>query len=652
MRHRLRHRTWARVLHRIWRRMRHRMRDRSPGLGAGLLSGAVAAGCGLGSFAVLLMMLWMSSSYPDSGPGGALHVAAALWLLAHGAELVRTDTLSGVPAPVGVTPLLLLALPVWLVHRAARDVVDGVEGAPLVPARTAWAGVVLGYLAVGAGIAAYAAGADLRPSWASAVVCVPTVAAGAAGVGVWTAYGRLREAVDRALGGVPTGVRRLVPKGDRRSRCEVAARAAGVGVAVLVGGGAVLLGVALVWHGGAARGTFLHLTEGWSGRFAVLLLCAALVPNAAVWAAAYALGPGFVLGAGHVVAPLSSAPAPLLPPFPLLAAVPDAGIGGPLNWGAGVVPVAAGVAVGWFVAGVAVSGGAGVGAWGSGPGQGGGAVRGGGRSAGSAAGGAAVVPWSSLRAAGVAGLAAVFCAGVVAVLAALSGGPLGNAVLARFGPVWWQAGVATLVWVGALGVPAALVGRAWRCRERGESGEPAQGEGSGAWIGKPRGEGAGEGEGEGNGVGGRRLRERLPVVGGWFSRGEGASEGRGLQPGETGGRALESGDTGGLGPRLGDTGGWVGEPGDTGGWGVRPTGSDGGGVAAADAGAGQSGGGQETSLTGLTYDQDVEYTVYEPDDPYTVQDQGIPYATHDHDTAVEPPGSAAEEAAPEPPSTT
>ncbi|MBK3582090.1 hypothetical protein JHN63_51850, partial [Streptomyces sp. MBT65] len=96
-----------------------RMRDRSPGLAASLLGGAVAAGLGLGSFAVLVMMLWISSPYPDSGPGGALHIAAALWLLAHGVELVRSDTLSGVPAPVGVTPLLLLAVPLWLLHRAA-----------------------------------------------------------------------------------------------------------------------------------------------------------------------------------------------------------------------------------------------------------------------------------------------------------------------------------------------------------------------------------------------------------------------------------------------------------------------------------------------------------------------------------------------------
>ena len=68
------------------------------------------------------MALWISSPYPDSGPDGALHVAAGLWLLAHGVELVRSDTLSGHPAPVGIVPLLLVALPAWLAHRAARDV--------------------------------------------------------------------------------------------------------------------------------------------------------------------------------------------------------------------------------------------------------------------------------------------------------------------------------------------------------------------------------------------------------------------------------------------------------------------------------------------------------------------------------------------------
>ncbi|MEU0407050.1 DUF6350 family protein [Streptomyces griseorubiginosus] len=408
-----------------------RLRDRTPGLAASLLGGAVAAGLGLGSFAVLVMVLWISSPYPDSGPGGALHVAAALWLLAHGAELVRTDTLSGVPTPVGVTPLLLLALPLWLVHRAARDVASGDEAPPPASGRTAWAGVVLGYLAVGAAAALYASGGVLRPSWPWVCVCLPVVAMGAAGAGVWTAYGRPGDALDGVLVLLPAGLRRLVLGADARARLAVAARAAGAGVAVLVGGGAAVLGVSLVVHGEATRGSFLHLTEGWSGRFAVLLLCLALVPNAAVWAVGYATGPGFVLGAGHVVAPLSSDPAPLLPPFPLLAAVPEAGAGGTAHWAVAGVPVLAGVVVGWFV------------------GRAAGADRSRGRTAGA-------VCW-----------AAVLCAGAVAGLAVLAGGPLGVATLARFGPVWWQVGGAVAVWIAGVGVPVGLGVRGWRTRTRG-----------------------------------------------------------------------------------------------------------------------------------------------------------------------------------------
>ncbi|MGW8061896.1 cell division protein PerM [Streptomyces ziwulingensis] len=464
--------------------LRTRWRDRSPGLAAGLLGGVFAAALGLVSCAALVALLWISSPYPDSGPGGALHVASALWVLAHGVELVRLDTLSGAPAPVGVTPLLLLLLPVWLVHRAARDATDpgdgvgvavgagpragaGVHlggspdaGPPPVSARIAWAGVVLGYLAVAAPVVLYSADGALRPSWWWAVVWLPLVIMGAAGAGVWTAFGRPGGPVGRALRVLPRNLRELMVEPD--ARLGAATRAAGAGAAVLVGGGALLLAVSLVWHGAAVQEAFLRLTEGWSGRFAVLLLCLTLVPNAAVWASVYALGPGFVLGTGHVVGPLASAPAPLLPPFPLLAAVPDAGPGTPLHWAAGAVPLVAGVVVGWFTARAATA-----------------AVPERVEDAGS---------WSWRRTVAAAALAALLCAVLVALLAALAGGPLGGAALAGFGPVWWQAGGAAFVWIAVVAVPVAAVTRAWRKRgaatrqtpeaEDGNSGDGASGGGA------------------------------------------------------------------------------------------------------------------------------------------------------------------------------
>ncbi|MGW4755222.1 cell division protein PerM [Streptomyces chartreusis] len=625
-----------------------RMRRHSPGLGASLFSGAVAAGLGLGVFAVMVIALWISSPYPDSGPGGALRIASVLWLLAHGAELVRTDTLSGVPAPVGVTPLLLLALPVWLVHRAARDAAaDGGEGVPLVSIRTAWAGVVLGYLGVGLAAAVYSAGSELQPSWLWTVLRVPLVTMAAAGVGVWTACERRPEVVDGLLLVLPERVRRLVPGVEGRARVGTAARAAGAGVAALAGGGALLVGGALLWHGGAVRGSFLELTQGLSGRFAVLLLCAALVPNAAVWAAAYALGPGFVLGSGHVVGPLSSTPAPLLPPFPLLEAVPETAVAGPLRWGVAVVPIVAGLVVGWFAAGwgdgfrersadpdtsatLRIRAGQGPATGRARAGQGavvGRSRAGQGSSTGrfqaneeSSAGRfgrgpTPVATWSPGLTAVTAVLAAGFCALAVAVLAMLSGGPLGVGALARFGPVWWQAGAATLGWVALVAVPVAVLVRGWRCW-MGRHGAGPVSEQQGARIGRPRVGVPGEGGPAGQE---RSLRDRLPLVGGWLS---GAGESGGVGGSGGSGKAAGGGASGSARARSDEDG-------------------------SADSKAKPPANGRKMPLKApaptrdrpgadRTGEKGAQTAAYGEDARYEALTQDIPYATYDHDTTFEP----------------
>jgi hypothetical protein len=438
-----------------------------------VLGGALAAGLGLGTFVALVTVLWISSPYPDSGPGGALHVAAALWLLSHGVELVRTDTLSGGPAPVGLVPLLLLALPVVLLHRSARDHAGDGSG---VSACATWAGLVIGYTTVGAVVTLYASGGVLRPSWWWAALCVPLIAALAAGTGVWAAHGCPRPPLPALLGGAPGTA-------DRRQVAAAASRAAGAGVLVLGGGGALLVAVSLVGHGGAARDSFLQLTEGLSGRFAVLLLCLALVPNAALWAAAYALGPGFLLGAGHPTGPLeAAAPAALLPPFPLLAAVP-AGGGTPVYWAVGAVPLAAGVTVGWFIAARAA---------------------------------ARPAPWSAVRTGVAAFLAALLSAAAFALLALLAGGRLGVAALTAFGPVWWQAGGAAGAWVAAVGMPVALTARWWRMRvrRRAEGAEraarAARAKRSAVPVARGAGQGGTPGEPQGDRAGGRK---RSPAAG-------------------------------------------------------------------------------------------------------------------------------------------
>lgn len=131
-------------------------RGRAAALTSAVLRGATAAGLGLGAIAVLVMAMWITSPFPDSGAGGALHIAAGLWLLGHGVELVRPDTLSGTPAPIGVVPLLLMGLPAWLTYRAARDALEPDEGRPQLTGLGAVCTVSGGYLLVGAAAVLYA----------------------------------------------------------------------------------------------------------------------------------------------------------------------------------------------------------------------------------------------------------------------------------------------------------------------------------------------------------------------------------------------------------------------------------------------------------------------------------------------------------------
>lgn len=326
----------TRLLLRLRGRLRRRVRDRAPGLGAGLLGGAIAAGLGLGALAVLVLALWVTSPYPDGGPDGALHLAASLWLLGHGVELLRTDTLTGTPAPVGLTPLLLPALPVWLLYRAGRDAVDvpreGPGDAPPVSPRTAWCGVMTGYLAIGSLAAAYASGGELRPSWIWTAGAPPLLAGLAAGGGVWTAYGAPRA---RCRGG------RGWPRG-RAARAHGAGggrRAARPGLAGLArrgrtglpaGAHARMVGPP---HGGPARGGPAAQRGGVGRRLR----------------AGAGLRAGGRAGGRALGAPGSAAPG-ALPRFPLLAAVPGEGTAW-LGWAVAVVPVAAGVVVGCGVAG-------------------------------------------------------------------------------------------------------------------------------------------------------------------------------------------------------------------------------------------------------------------------------------------------------------
>lgn len=439
-------------------------RSRSAVLVFTFLRGGIAAGLGLGALTVLVMVLWVSSPSPDDGSSGAFHTAAGLWLLAHGAELIRTDTLDGIPAPVGLVPLLPAVLPLWLVHRAARDALEAEEGRAVPSAPAAFGLVTGGYAVVMAAVALYARGGSPSVRVVSLLFPAAVVVAAAAAAGVWTAYGHPLGPLPAR---VPMRVRAALARSRSRERAATAWRSAAAGVMTLLGGGALLVAVALVWHADAAQQSFVQLAGGWADRVAVLLVALVLVPNAAVWAAAYGLGPGFALGTASTVTPLAFSGSPALPVFPLLAAVPERGEGTWPNWVAAVVPVAAGVVVARFT----VRSAAPVHDTGDGGDGDGGGDAGGGGSGGDTDRGGPGEAWSAGGTALTAALGALGCGSLMAVLAAAAGGPLGPRALAEFGPVWWLTGAAAAAWTMALAVPGALLLRAWRLRGRNGGGE-------------------------------------------------------------------------------------------------------------------------------------------------------------------------------------
>lgn len=458
--------------------------------GGWLAGGAVAAGLGLGTCAVLVMLLWVTSPYSDTGPGDALRIAADIWLLAHGAQLVREHTLTGQPAPMEMTPLLLAALPGWLLYRGTRSVFAGelreheeqskYDGRSKREARNgtgvqngtggreqstykersaygerrayyerrgllAAGWCAAGYLLIGMAAVGFASTGPVRVDLLSGLLQLPLFVLCVTAVAVWTGNGRPLLRLPAALRGACTkSLRRVL----NWQRLIGSAQAACVSVVALTGGGALLLAAALTWNFRTAQASFPQLAGSWTGYAGVLLLTFVLVLNGAVWAASYALGPGFTLGAGSVVGPLSAAGHPQLPQFPLLAALPPAGsVGGPVVWAVvGALPLTAGVLCGWYLGREAAP------------------VRG--RRDGARGWRGTVLN---------AGLAAVWSGLATGVLAACAGGALGTGVLVRFGPGAMVTGAAAVAWTAVPAAPVALLVRWLRLRRGRSAAQPEPG---------------------------------------------------------------------------------------------------------------------------------------------------------------------------------
>lgn len=430
---------------------------------ADLLAGVRTALLGLAAVAVPILALWVVTPYADDTASGAARLAGTVWLLGHGGPLTR----SGSGLPVTVTPLLLTLLTTGQLYRAGRragEVRPGGWGAPVATGA--------GYLAVAAGVALLcagaapggpgAAGAAFRSRILLDVPVMAVLVAAALGAGArsvrparaerpsprWAARGRLpawawppagSESIHGSAGS--DGCAGSAGSGARGT-WDVVRRAAFAGAFGLVAGGALLVATAAVLDAAVGGRPLPAVGGGVAGVLGLLLLCAALLPNAVVWGAAYALGPGFTVGTGAVVAPSGAVLGPL-PAVPLFALLPEPGAGG---WRllACLLPLLA-VLVPAALVGRAAAG------------------RGGAREeAAEAADGPAA--WHPGATAAVVLAAALLLGAVAAGCAGLSGGALGVGRMAQLGPVPWQAGLAAAGWLAVVGVPGALLVRWWLLR--------------------------------------------------------------------------------------------------------------------------------------------------------------------------------------------
>ncbi|MFP5218212.1 MAG: DUF6350 family protein [Actinomycetes bacterium] len=282
-------------------------------LRTGALAATGVAARGLAVLLTLCAVVWWAEDRAGSGLLDVARSAAQLWLAGHGTWLSLPSGRLGL-VPLGLTVLLVLAC-----RRAGRTI--GAE-APDSPWR-ATAAVALPYAVLCALIALLAAGPALRPVPVTAAVGGLAVAATGAALG----SGALRSLAAR------------IPR-----RAQDAAVAGSAAALTLLGAGALLVALGLVLDAGVATDLARATEPGAVGGLGLVLLGAALAPNAAVAGAAWLAGPGFAVGTGTSVTPFGTELG-AVPGLPLLAALPG---GPPPSWAvvALVVPLVAGAVAG------------------------------------------------------------------------------------------------------------------------------------------------------------------------------------------------------------------------------------------------------------------------------------------------------------------
>ena len=285
-----------------------------------------AAVVGAVAVAAPVFAAWLASSAWEQGVAGPLRLSVLGWVVIHDVP-VRVDgaSYSLMPWGLAIVPFALL----WMGGRWAGRV-SQITDARATLALVGWTAAL--YAGV-IGIAAWVVSApDLRLSAPRAFCTAFVLAFAAIALGVY----RGTLAGEYLRHEVPAAVRVVVG-------------AATCAVVALLALGSVLAAASLIANFSSALSVGESLQAGPVGGLALLVLGLGYAPVVATWAVAYAVGAGVSLGPEVLAAPFNAiSSTTMLPPFPLLAAIPSRSLEWPMLPMA-IGPVA-GLLLGWYVA--------------------------------------------------------------------------------------------------------------------------------------------------------------------------------------------------------------------------------------------------------------------------------------------------------------
>jgi len=290
------------------------------------LEAVIVVGVGIGIPLVPLTVLW-AVQYGFAVDWGVFWRASAdTWLVGHGVDLqVTLDSVLaasiGAPAvtafPVTIAPLGFALLTLLLALRAGRRV-----GETRYRTLGALAGLAT-FVLLSTGVTLTALFPLARPSIGQGIV-FPTLVF-ALGFGIGLLRTARAEGDDNGsslrdwIADWPSPVRALV---------RTALQGGAAAVAGILAVSAVLVAALVAVNYAGVISLYESMHAGVIGGFALTLGQVAFMPNLVVFAASWLVGPGFAIGAGSSVGPLSTVLGPM-PSIPVLGALPtgDHGFG-------------------------------------------------------------------------------------------------------------------------------------------------------------------------------------------------------------------------------------------------------------------------------------------------------------------------------------